>query len=99
MRAAAAAVAGGSVGRDGDGGWRGVADGILVANDASFDVAALAVAARLLAEPRGVLTLLTGADAPPLGRLVEALATAHPEVEVELHEGGQAGDALLIGAE
>jgi fatty acid kinase len=98
MRAAAAAVATGSVVREGDG-WRGTACGELVADGASFSGAALAVAARLLAEPRGVLTLLTGAGAPSLDGLVAEIENAHPAVEIELHEGGQTANALFMGAE
>ena len=49
--------------------------------------------------PRAVLTLLTGAEPPPLDGLLERLASAHPELEVEVHEGGQPHYPLLLGAE
>ncbi len=49
--------------------------------------------------PRSLLTLLTGAEAPPLDGLLERLASAHPELEVEVHEGGQPHYPLLLGAE
>jgi hypothetical protein len=53
----------------------------------------------LLAEPRSLLTLLTGAEPPPLDGLVERLESAHPELDIEVHEGGQPHYSLLLGAE
>ena len=54
---------------------------------------------RLLAEPRGLLTLLTGDDAPALDGLLSGIAAAHPELELEVHEGGQPHYPLLLAAE
>ena len=54
---------------------------------------------RLLAEPRGLLTLLTGDDAPALDVLLEELAASHPDLELEVHEGGQPHYPLLLAAE
>src|SRR5206468_2657653 len=51
------------------GAWLGLADGEPVAGGDSFDEVAHAVLARLLAEPRGVLTLLTGEEPPQLDGL------------------------------
>ncbi len=110
MAAAAAAVATGEVtraSRDVElnglvirrGDWLGLADGEPVAGGDDFADVALGVVARLLAEPRTLLTLLTGAEPPPLDGLVERLASAHPELEVEVHEGGQPHYPLLLGAE
>jgi fatty acid kinase len=110
MAAAAAAVATGEVTRasrdvelDGvairRGDWLGLAEGTPVAGGDDFAVVAFDVVARLLAEPRSLLTLLTGAEPPPLDGLVERLASAHPELEVEVHEGGQPHYSLLLGAE
>jgi len=62
-------------------------------------VAVRPVLERLLAEPRGLLTLLAGDGLAPLDGLVAELASSHPGLEVEVHEGGQAGYALLLGAE
>jgi Predicted kinase related to dihydroxyacetone kinase len=84
MGAAAAAVACGAV---------ETADG------ASFEESARAAVAQLLAEPRGLLTLLTGAEAPPLDGLLGWIHEAYPGLEVEVHEGGQPQPALLLGAE
>jgi len=110
MSAAAAAVAtgevtrasrdvsvGGLVIRNGD--WLGLVDGEPAAGGDDFAGVAFDVVSRLLAEPRTVLTLLTGADPPPLDGLVERLASAHPELDVEVHEGGQPHYPLLLGAE
>jgi dihydroxyacetone kinase-like predicted kinase len=98
MRAAAEAVATGAVYENG-GTWIGVADGTPVAEGSGFDEVAAAIVERLLAEPRSVLTVLTGVSPPPLDGLLAALAAAHPRVEVEVHEGGQRRFALLLGAE
>ena len=70
-----------------------------VAGGDDFADVAFEVVERLLAEPRTLLTLLTGAEPPPLDGLVERLAAAHPELEVEVHEGGQPHYPLLLGAE
>ena len=70
-----------------------------VAGGDDFTDVASGVVARLLAEPRGVLTLLTGDEPPPLDGLLEQLASAHPELEIEVHEGGQPHYPLLLGAE
>src|SRR5581483_2241462 len=47
---------------------------------------ARAVVDGLLAEPRGVLTFLTGVDGASLDGLVAELAAANPELEIEVHE-------------
>jgi hypothetical protein len=110
MAAAAAAVATGEVthaSRDVDlnglairsGDWLGLAAGEPVAGGDDFADVALGVVARLLAQPRAVLTLLTGAEPAPVDGLLERLAAAHPELEVEVHEGGQPHYPLLLGAE
>jgi hypothetical protein len=54
---------------------------------------------RLLAEPRSLLTVLTGAGSPPLDALLARLAASYPELEVQVYEGGQASPELLLGAE
>jgi fatty acid kinase len=70
-----------------------------VAGGTSFDPVAASVVDRLLAEPRDVLTLLTGADEPELGALLARLAERHPEIELEVHPGGQPHYPLLLSAE
>ncbi len=81
------------------GDWLGLAGGEPVAGGDDFADVTLGVVVRLLAEPRTLLTLLTGAEPPPLDGLLERLASAHPELEIEVHEGGQPHYPLLLGAE
>src|SRR5262249_40033433 len=69
------------------------------ADGETFQDGASAVLARLLAEPRGVVTLLAGKGAPPLDQLLEELEAAHPELELDVHEGGQPHYPLLLSAE
>jgi uncharacterized protein len=79
--------------------WLGLADGQPVAGGETFDEVARAVLQRLLAEPRGVLTLLTGEEPPALETLLAGLAEEHPELELDVHNGGQAHYPLLLSAE
>jgi len=79
--------------------WLGLADGRAFVRGTDFDEVAVAVAERLLAEPRGVLTLLTGADEPKLESLIEQIAARHPDVEVDVQAGGQPHYPLLLSAE
>jgi len=81
------------------GNYFGLAGGDPVAEGRSFEEVARAVVERLLAEPREVLTLLRGADAPELGPLVAELAAQHPELEVDVQDGGQPHYPLLVSAE
>jgi DAK2 domain fusion protein YloV len=79
--------------------WLGLADGEPVAGGDTFAEVAGAVLERLLDEPRGLLTLLTGEDAPELEPLLDEIRTRHPELELEVHEGGQPHYPLLLAAE
>jgi DAK2 domain fusion protein YloV len=79
--------------------WLGLADGHPVAGGNTFDEVAHAVLEHLLAEPRGVLTLLTGEEPQPLDTLLAELAAEHPDVELDVHAGGQPHYALLLSAE
>jgi uncharacterized protein len=81
------------------GAYLGLVDGEPVAGGADFDEVASAVIERLLAEPRDVLTLLTGEDAPNLDELLRKLERAHPDVESDVQEGGQPHYPLLLSAE
>jgi uncharacterized protein len=74
-------------------------DGTAVASGASFHEVARRLFERLLAVPRDVLTLLSGEGAPPLDGLVEELAERHPELELDVHDGGQPHHPLLVSAE
>src|SRR5439155_13810203 len=70
-----------------------------VAEGESFDDVAGAVVERLLAEPREVLTLLRGEDAPELDALLRRLEQEHPGIEVDVQDGGQPHYPLLLSAE
>ena len=79
--------------------WLGLASGEAVAVGDEFDDVAAQVTEQLLAEPRMVLTLLTGADAPELDRLLDRIREQHPELELDVQEGGQPHYPLLLSAE
>jgi DAK2 domain fusion protein YloV len=81
------------------GAWLGLANGAAVASGQSFDSVAGAVAERLLDGGREILTLLTGADEPQLQTLVSEIGVRHPDVEIEIHAGGQPHYPLLLSAE
>jgi len=82
-----------------EGGWLGLADGEAVAVGDAFDEVAEQVTEALLAEPRMLLTLLTGADAPDLDGLVERIRERHPDLELDVQAGGQPHYPLLLSAE
>ena len=81
------------------GAYLGLADGEPVAGGTSFDTVATAVVDRLLGEPRDVLTFITGEDEPELGSLLVRVAERHPDLELEVHPGGQPHYPLLLSAE
>ena len=82
-----------------EGQYLGLAEGEAVAVGETFDEVARQVVERLLAEPRGVLTLLRGDDAPDLGDLLAVIAEHHPDVELDVQDGGQPHYPLLLAAE
>jgi uncharacterized protein len=79
--------------------WLGLAEGEPVAGGETFDAVVQAVLDRLLDEPRAVLTLLTGDSPPPLDALLTRIRSEHPELELDVHEGGQPHYPLLLAAE
>lgn len=79
--------------------WLGLADGEPVAGGETFDEVARAVLAQLLREPRGVLTLLTGESPPALDGLLSHIEHEHPDLELDVHQGGQPHYPLLLAAE
>jgi len=83
--------------RKGD--WLGLVDGEAIAAAQEFEAVARAVLERLLEEPRAVVTVLTGEDAPSLDALRGWLQSEHPEVELDVEEGGQPHYPLLLSAE
>ena len=82
-----------------EGEFLGLLDEKAVVAGPSFPEVARAVAEGLLAEPRDLLTLLTGKDAPPLDSLLDELAESHPGLEIDVQEGGQPHYPLLLSAE
>jgi uncharacterized protein len=81
------------------GAYLGLADGEPIAGGTSFDTVASSVVEALLGEPRDVLTFITGADEPELGPILARVAERHPELELEVHPGGQPHYPLLLAAE
>jgi DAK2 domain fusion protein YloV len=81
------------------GSWLGLAEGEAVAGGPDFEEVAAAVAERLLSEPRGVMTLLKGADEPDLAGLVRRIEERHPDLELDVQAGGQPHYPLLLSAE
>jgi hypothetical protein len=77
----------------------GVASEHAVAAGPDLTEIARAVAEALLVQPRDVLTLVAGAGAPPLEAFVAELSERHPELEIEVHDGGQPHYPLLLSAE
>ena len=82
-----------------EGDFLGLAADAPVSTGAVFEDVAWAVVERLLAEPRAVLTVLTGSDAPDLNGLLDRIRTDHPELELDVHAGGQPHYPLLLSAE
>jgi uncharacterized protein len=110
MEAAAAAVRSGAVARASrsatigpvdveQGQFLGLVDGEPVSAGPALDPIAGAVIERLLAESSAVLTILLGDGAHGADELVQGVRAAHPEIEVEVHDGGQPHYPLLFGVE
>jgi hypothetical protein len=57
------------------------------------------VVERLLDGNTEVLTILLGEEATDADALADAIRTAHPELEIEVHDGGQPHYPLLFAAE
>jgi fatty acid kinase len=81
------------------GAWLGLVDGAAVACDDDFDSVAGQLVDRVLQDGREILTLLTGQNAPSLETLLARIGELHPEVEVDVHAGGQPHYPLLLSAE
>ena len=45
------------------------------------------------------MTLLTGAEEPDLASLISLVEAEHPDLELEVYEGGQPHYPLLLSAE
>jgi len=81
------------------GDWLGLADGLPIAGGGDFDDVTYEVVERLLSEPRELLTLLVGHDKAPLDGLLGRIAESHPDIQVDVQEGGQPHYHLLLSAE
>jgi uncharacterized protein len=110
MEEAAASVRSGSVARASrtatigpveveQGQFLGLVDGEPVTAGPALDPVAREVVERLLAGAADVLTILLGEEAEDAEQLVEGIRTAHPAIEIEVHEGGQPHYPLLFAAE
>jgi DAK2 domain fusion protein YloV len=81
------------------GSFLGLSEGEPVVGGDDFEEVAEAVVEQLLAVPRGLLTILSGEGAPALNGLLERLAERHPELELDVQDGGQPHYHLLLSAE
>ena len=103
VRAGAVTRAARSVRVDGleveEGQFLGLVDAKPVASGLALEAVARAVAERLLDESSDVLTILLGEGVSSGEALRRELETAHPEIEIEVHEGGQPHYPLLLAAE
>jgi uncharacterized protein len=81
------------------GAYLGLADGEAVASSLDLQEVTCAVVDRLLSNGRGVLTILTGADEPKLDEILRRIEERHPDVELDVHPGGQPNYPLLLAAE
>ncbi len=83
------------------GDWLSISrEGIIARSDSAAE-AAIALIDRLVDDDSELVTVLVGADARPadLSRFEEHVAFAHPQVEVEVHQGDQPLYPYLVGVE
>ena len=81
------------------GAFLGLVDETAVASGTDLAEVALEVVDRVLDGDRGWLGILTGEGAPQMDGLLAAVGSAHPGVDVEVHDGGQPHYPLLVVAE
>jgi DAK2 domain fusion protein YloV len=77
----------------------GLVEGEPVTSGPVLEPVAREVVERLIGEASEVLTVLLGEGADSATTLVTAVRDAHPELEVEVHEGGQTVEPLLFAVE
>ncbi|MET8159953.1 DAK2 domain-containing protein [Sphaerisporangium sp. NPDC005289] len=78
----------------------GVIDGDVALIGSDVEAVAVTTASRMLSAASELVTLILGADGDRPARAVrEHLASARPDLETVVHEGGQGGYPLLIGVE
>lgn len=81
------------------GAFLGLVEGAAVAAGDDLAEVAQEVVSRVLAGEREWLAVLTGEGAPELSELVAAIEREHPDVQVDVHDGGQPHYPLLVVAE
>jgi fatty acid kinase len=81
------------------GGYLGLVGETAVAAGDDLHAVVTEVVERVLAGEREWLGLLTGEGAPRLDGLVAAIEREHPDVHIEVHDGGQPHYPLLVVAE
>jgi len=110
MQEAADAVRAGSVARASraakigdvdvdEGQFLGLVEGEPVASGNELEPVAGDVVTRLVGAGADVLTVLVGDGAAESDAAIESIRAAHPDVEVEVHEGGQPHYPLLFAVE
>ncbi len=110
MEEAARAVRSGSVARASrtasigaleveQGQFLGLVDGEPVTAGPTLEPVAREVVERLLGQSSDVLTILLGEGTASAEELVAGIRTAHPALEIEVHEGGQPHHPLLFAVE
>ena len=77
----------------------GLVEGEPVTSGPVLEPVARDVVERLIGEASEVLTVLIGESVDSASDLVAALRDAHPELEIEVHEGGQRANPLLFAVE
>jgi len=84
-----------------DGDWLGLAEGKIVAVQADAIAAASAVVDSLADGDHEIVTLVVGEDSSDAeaATLVAQIALGHPDLEVEVHSGGQPLYPFIIGME
>ena len=81
------------------GAYLGLVDDRAVISDPDLETVVREVVERVLEGERELLSILTGEGAPPLDGLVARLQEGHPDVIVDVHDGGQPHYPLLVVAE
>ena len=82
-----------------EGEFLGLVDADPVTSGPVLDVVGREVVERLLVDTSDVLTILFGEGMNGVGRLQAEIEAAHPELEIDVHEGGQPHYPLLFSVE